>query len=125
MDTEKVYAIIGTCRLSGQPVNWNARAICWSGADWRAPARRVLRRMGWRLPNPRVRRWIHAVTDDRQRDYRDRYGRSVEVARRVLNTSEDVEARTAGHLANRYWETKERTGGRPDLEAMIARVSSD
>jgi hypothetical protein len=61
------------------------------------------------------------VTDDRQRDYRGRFGRSVEVARRLLNTAEDVEARSAGHLAGRYWEVKERTGQRPDLARMADR----
>lgn len=123
MDTEKTYRVVGTCRLSGQPVNWNARAICWSGDDTLAPLRRVLRHLGWRLPqNFKVHRWLLATTDDRRDDYRCRYGRSVEVARRILNTGEDVEARAAGNLAEHYWDAKERTGQRPDLADMASKA---
>jgi hypothetical protein len=126
VETNKVYRVSGPCRLSGQPVNWNARAICWSGADWRAPLRRALHRHGWKLtPSSKIRRWVLAITDDRNRDYRDRYGRSVEVARRFLNTAEDVDARTAGNLAQQYWNALERTGERPDLEALVARYRAD
>ncbi len=111
VSTEKTYRVIGPCSLSGR----------WSGTDRRAPVRRALRQIGWRLPSPKIRRWIDAVTDDRKRDYRTRFGRSVEAARRLLNTAEDVEARSAGHLAGRYWEVKERTGKRPDLAAMAGK----
>lgn len=116
ISTEKTYRVVGPCRLSGQPVNWNARAICWSGADWRAPVRQFIHR---RFHS----RWFQAVTDDRDNDYRDRYGAGVDLARRILNTEEDVEARKAGHLANRYWDSLERTGRRPDLEAMASQES--
>jgi hypothetical protein len=116
-ETEKTYRVVGPCRLSGQPVNWNARAICWSGADWRAPIRQRLRGLAWKLRSGKVQRWILAATDNRSDAYRNRYGQSVEVARRLLNTAEDVEARKAGNLASRYWETLERTGKRLDLTA--------
>lgn len=100
--------------LHGAPVNWNARAIIWSGADrrfwlrkgvrWggrRIRPRRVIRVRSWRY---RASMWLFRCIDDRDRTYTPWVAR----ARRMLNTGADVEARKAWIATNMYWRARGR-----------------
>ena len=97
--------------MVGAPVNWNARAIIWSGNDRRYYLRRMVGRAyrlarcghprGWRY---RLGLWLFRLTDDRDRTYSP----SVRFWRRLLNTQADVAARLAWAETNRYWRMSER-----------------
>lgn len=102
--------------LQGQPVNWNARAMVWSGMDRRYHLRVLVRRLSSLIAGPvgsptcpfgsrrqRVGYWLRRCIDDRP----GRYSPGVLRARRLLNTQADVEAREAWADTNRYWRQRE------------------
>lgn len=111
-DPVRRYKLRGTMSFRGAPVDWNARAVIWTGSDWREPVRHFVGRLsgllrvgharGWRY---RLHLWLFRCVDDRDRTYK---GRGVLLARRLLNTEADVDARDAWSLANRYWRANER-----------------
>lgn len=102
--------------MQGQPVNWNARAMVWSGMDRRYYLRVAVRRLsviiGGALGSPnsphgsrrqRAAFWLRRCVDDRP----GRYKPGVQRVRRLLNTQADVEARKAWAETNRYWRRRE------------------
>lgn len=102
--------------MRGQPLNWNARALVWSGMDRRYHLRRLVRcaalLIGGDLGSPTCPRgslrsdaayWLRRCIDDRPST---RYTAAQRYARRLLNTQADVEARKAWAETNRYWRNR-------------------
>lgn len=111
------YRLRSTMRpMVGAPVNWNARAVIWSGTDRRYWLRESVRRVAWLLRRnvsgrvDRSRRfrsgaWLLRCVDDRTSAH---YTAAQRRIRHLLNTQADVEAREAWAATNRYWRARER-----------------